>query len=229
MTNPPGFEGTLSDEFVELPVVASERVYSGKIWDVQRETVLFNGAQMTREFVDHTGAVAVLALNARDEVLLIQQYRHPVRRREWEIPAGLLDTKGESPLVTAQRELAEEADLVANDWRLLTDVATTPGGNNEAIRVFLARDLRSTDTEFEREHEEADMVRLWVPLDDVVDAVLERRVHNAALMIAILAAHAARERGWSTLADASSPWPEHAYFGAPNGAAGGGRFVNYEG
>ena len=114
-------------------------------------------------------------------MLLIKQYRHPVRTREWEIPAGLLDVDGEDPLAAAQRELAEEADLVAAEWAVLADFVTSPGGSDEAIRIYLARGLSATPEAFAREDEEADMELRWVPLDECVDAVLARRVQNPSL------------------------------------------------
>ena len=162
-----------------------------------------------REYVDHTGAVAILAIDENDRVLLIKQYRHPVRAREWEIPAGLLDISGEHPLVAAQRELAEEADLVASEWNVLSEFSTSPGGSSEAIRIYLARGLSATAEAFAREAEEADMELRWVPLDDCVDAVLARRVQNPSLVLAVLAAHASRARGWVTLGSADEPWPRH--------------------
>ena len=164
---------------------------------------------ITREYVDHTGAVAILAMDEAGRVLLIRQYRHPVRHRDWEIPAGLLDQHGEEPLIAAQRELSEEVDLEAGEWNVLSDVFTSPGGNDEAIRIYLARDIRSTGSAFAREAEEADIEVRWVPLDEAVDAVLQRRVHNAPLIIALLAARTAREQGWSTLGAANEPWPSH--------------------
>ena len=177
------------------------------VWDVRRDTFDFNGHSITREYVDHTGAVGVLAIDDDDSVLLIRQYRHPVRRREWEIPAGLLDIAGEDALIGAKRELAEEADIQAAEWAVLSDYQTSPGGSTEAIRVYLARGLSAVSHDFEREAEEADMEVRWVPLDDLVDAVLARRVQNSLTVIAALTAHAARSRGWATLAPADAPWP----------------------
>lgn len=204
-----GDGGAFRDEPFRPQIVSSEVPFDGKIWDVRRDTFRYNGEDITREYVDHTGAVAVLALDDQDRVLLIKQYRHPVRYRDWEVPAGLLDVRGEDPLVAAQRELAEEADLEADRWNVLTDVFTSPGGNDEAIRVYLARGVRATAEAFEREAEEADIEVAWVPLEDAVDAVLERRVHNAVLIIAVLAARVAREKGWASLGAADAPWPSH--------------------
>lgn len=200
---------SLEDEPSFAPVESSAVAFAGKVWDVRRDTFDFNGEPIVREYVDHTGAVAILAIDENDRVLLIKQYRHPVRAREWEIPAGLLDISGEHPLVAAQRELAEEADLVASDWNVLSEFYTSPGGSTEAIRIYLARGLSATAEAFAREAEEADMEWRWVPLDDCVDAVLARRVQNPSLVLAVMTAHASRARGWSTLGAAEEPWPRH--------------------
>src|SRR2546430_15954550 len=76
-----------------------------------------DGELAERDVVIHPGAVAVLALDDAQQVLLIRQYRHPVQRLLWEIPAGLRDVSGELPWATAQRELLEEAGYRARDWR----------------------------------------------------------------------------------------------------------------
>jgi 8-oxo-dGTP pyrophosphatase MutT (NUDIX family) len=131
-------------------------------------------------------------------VLLIQQYRHPSRHRDWEIPAGLLDIAGESPLQTAQRELIEEADLEADDWRPLLSVFTTPGGNDEVVHVFLARGLRPVGSAHAREAEEADIRVEWIPLQDAVTGVLAGRLRNGILAVGVLAAAEAIRRGRAT-------------------------------
>ncbi len=200
----------LADEPFEAPVVESERVYKGRVWDLRRDIVTLRGERFVREYTDHSGAVGVLALDENDRALLIRQYRHPVRMRDWEIPAGLLDVAGEDPLAAAQRELGEEADLVASDWAVLADFATSPGGSNEVIRVYLARGVAATPKAFARKAEEADIEARWVPLDECVEAVLARRISNAPLSIAVLAAVAARSRGWQTLGAADSPWPSRS-------------------
>jgi ADP-ribose pyrophosphatase len=202
--------GVLADEHIALPIVSSDVVFEGAIWDVRRETFDYNGDQITREFVDHTGAVAVLAIDDEDRILLIKQYRHPIRSREWEIPAGLLDVADENPLDAAKRELAEEVDLAASSWNVLSDYVTTPGGNNEAIRVYLARELRDTDA-FAREDEEADIEKRWVPLDEALDAVVARRIQNPSLVVAVYAASVARARGWSTLGPGDAPGPQREF------------------
>lgn len=199
----------LRDDPTDVEVLSRETVFHGHVWDIARERFSLEGAEITREFMDHTGAVAVLAMDERERVLLIKQYRHPIGARDWEIPAGLLDLAGESPLVAAQRELAEEADLVAEEWALLCEFTPSPGGSNEAIRVYLARGVSAADAVFERLEEEAGIEVRWVALDDVVDAVLERRMQNSILSIAALSAAAGRSRGWRTLGDPEAPWPRH--------------------
>ncbi len=210
----------LADERVDLPVVSSELVFAGKVWDIRRETFLYNGEEIVREFMDHTGAVAILAMDETERIRLIKQYRHPIRSREWEIPAGLLDIVDEDPLEGAKRELAEETDLEAAEWHVLADFVTTPGGNNEAIRIYLARGLRPTAEVFVREHEEADMELRWVPLDEALDAVVERRIQSPTLVVAVYAAAVARSRGWSSLAPANAPWPQQAALRSARTAAG---------
>lgn len=199
----------IEDEAFEPTVTSSETVFEGKVWDVRREVFDYNGSDLTRDFVDHTGAVAILALNDAGEIFMIKQYRHPVRHRMWEIPAGLLDQQGENPLDAAKRELAEEADLVASEWHLLSEFHTSPGGSDEIIRVYLARGLSDATEVFDREEEEADMETRWVPLDEALDAVLARRLHNPSTTIGILEASIARSRNWSTLGEADQPWPRH--------------------
>ncbi|WP_228484503.1 NUDIX domain-containing protein [Microbacterium cremeum] len=181
----------LADEPVDATIVESERVYEGRVWDVRSDTVSYGDGRIVRQYVDHPGAAAVVALDEHDRVLLIQQYRHPIRLRDWEVPAGLLDVDGESPLETARRELAEEADLVAESWEPLVSVFTTPGGNDEVVHLFLARGLSPAGAVHAREEEEADIVLEWVALDDVVDGIFSGRLRNGIMTVGVLAA---RER-----------------------------------
>ncbi|MFV0434376.1 MAG: NUDIX domain-containing protein [Leucobacter sp.] len=189
-----------------MPVLESELLVRGRVWDVRRDRFEFGGSELVRDYVDHSGAVAVLALDTDGRVLLIRQYRHPIAHRDWEIPAGLMDLPGESGLRAAQRELAEEADLRAERWDLLLDVYLSPGGTSEAMRIFLARDLHAVEHGFVRSDEEAELLPRWVRLEEVVEAVLDGRVQNAVTANAVLAAWTAGARGWSTLRDPELPW-----------------------
>jgi 8-oxo-dGDP phosphatase len=216
-----GADTQLQDVFAPRTIHRSETVYRGLIWDVVRDTVdLEEAGEVRREYVRHTGAVAILALDEQDRALFVRQYRHPVRMELWEPPAGLLDEPGEPPLEAARRELAEEADLRAERWAVLVDWFNSPGGMNEALRLYLARGLSSVpETErHQRVAEEQGMPVRWVPLDSARDDVLAGRVHNPAAVVGILAACAARDAGWTTLRPADAPWPEHPARRAADGA-----------
>lgn len=195
-------DAELRDRPDRLPVLAREVGFSGRVWDVVSEVVDLGAAGVvTRDYIDHPGAVAVLPLDADGRVGLVQQYRHPIGTFEWEIPAGLTDEAGEPPLVTAQRELAEETDLQAAVWHRLLEVATTPGSSSETIGIYLARDLSEVPAadRHDREGEELGMPLAWFPLDAVREAALAGRVRNMTLTVAVLAACAARDVGWRTL------------------------------
>lgn len=186
----------LHDESFEPEVLSSDLVYEGRVWDVRSDRVRYGDGEIVRQYVAHPGAVAILALDDEGRVLLIQQYRHPIRHRDWELPAGLLDIAGEEPLAAARRELAEEADLVAAHWEPLVSSWTTPGGNDELIRVFLATDLSAAEAAHDREDEEADIRLAWVPLDEAVAGVMAGRLRNGILSIGVLAAaQRLRDRG----------------------------------
>lgn len=180
------------DEPRIIPVLSRETVYDGAIWDVVRETFHYNGVVLSRDFVDHTGAVGVVALNDNDEVMMIRQYRHAIRATNWEIPAGLLDVPGEDPLECGKRELAEEADLEADSWEFLMTLNTTPGGSNELIHIYLATGLRPLTHDYVRDGEEADLEKRFVPLADAVAGILQGTIRNQIAVTALLAAHVAR-------------------------------------
>ncbi|QIM21051.1 NUDIX hydrolase [Phycicoccus sp. HDW14] len=203
----------LADRLERRPVVESTLSFRGRVWDVRTDRVdLGEAGVVTRDYVDHTGAVAVLALDDDDRAVVIQQYRHPVAAYDWEVPAGLLDVDGEPPHLTAARELHEEADLEAGRWATLVDHWSSPGGSSEGLRIYLARDLTEVpETErHERQGEELGMPVRRVPLDDLVAGVLAGRLHSPTLVIAVLAAEALRARGWSGLRPADAPWPSRS-------------------
>ncbi|AMM20587.1 ADP-ribose pyrophosphatase [Frondihabitans sp. PAMC 28766] len=187
-------DGLLQDDHFDVTITATETPFVGAVWNIRRDAFDYNGATIKREYVEHTGAVAVLVQDDEGRVLIIKQYRHPVRSRDWELPAGLLDIPGEEPLVAAKRELAEEADLQASSWQPLVTFNTTPGGSDERLFVFHATGASATDAAFDREAEEADIEKRWVELSDIVDGVLAGRLHNSILSIAALALHAKQGR-----------------------------------
>lgn len=207
MLNAAGHEPPIADEPApDVRVLESTELVAGHVWDIRRDRLHFGGTVLERDYMDHPGAVAVLALDDVDRALMFRQYRHPIAHRDWEIPAGLMDVSGESGLVGAKRELAEEADLQATEWSLLLEMFLSPGGSSEAIRVFLARGLSAAVHEFVREGEEAELEPVWVPLEDAVAAALDGRIGNALTVGAVLAAAASKAAGWTTLRDPDLPW-----------------------
>lgn len=161
------------------------------------------GKSARREVVEHYGAVAVVAIDDDGNVVLVYQYRHPLGRRLWELPAGLLDLGGEPPEVTAARELQEEAGLAASQWRVLVDLDSTPGFSDESVRVYLATGLTEIDQP-EPEHEEADMSVTRVPLAEAVARVFSGDIVNAIAVAGILAAHTAKDV--ESLRRVDAPW-----------------------
>jgi len=197
----------VTDALVDVPrerdVVEHRLLHDGRVWDLVSDTVRLDDGDVVREYIDHPGAVAVIALDEQDRVLVLAQYRHPVRHVLWEPPAGLLDVENEDLVTAAARELAEEADLVAGRWWRLVEFFSSPGGSDERITIFLARDLTPVPEgeRYVRGEEEAGMVPVWVPLDDVVAGALAGRLHCPTLLTGVLAAVAARAAGWSTLTE----------------------------
>ncbi len=204
----------LLDRPESWPVVGSEVLAHGAIVDLVEDQVQTpDGELIKREYLAHPGAVGIIALDDHERVVLVRQYRHPVRHRLIEPPAGLLDVSDEDPVVAAQRELAEEVGLAAGTWHVLVDLFTTPGIIGESLRIFLARDLSESAAPegFVRGGEEAHMDTVRASLDDLVDAVLDGRLHNPALVSGVLAAWTARQRdGFASLRSAEAPWPARA-------------------
>ncbi|MDA0567430.1 NUDIX hydrolase [Streptomonospora sp. S1-112] len=197
----------LADNPESWPVDRTSEVYRGAktstVVDWVRMPAAGGGHEtVPRERLEHPGAVAALALDDRDRVLMVHQYRHAVRHRLWELPAGVRDEEGEPPVRTAQRELAEEAGYRAERWYELADFFPSPGFSSERIQVFLGRGLHplaASEVSFVREHEEADLAAAWVPLAEAEAAVLAGRVHNGATVIGVLAAASAARGGFAAL------------------------------
>ncbi|GGC61425.1 NUDIX hydrolase [Hoyosella rhizosphaerae] len=189
----------------EFRTTASRIEYEGAILALRVDDVVMPGdATAVREVVEHFGAVAIVAIDEHDQIVMVDQYRHPVGDRLWELPAGLLDEPGESPVAAAQRELMEETGLSARTWAVLVDAAVSPGMTDEAIRVFVAQDLQDIDRP-DPEHEEADMHIHRIPLADAVRKVLNGDIVNATAIAGILALDVAR-RNDVALRSVDAPW-----------------------
>jgi ADP-ribose pyrophosphatase len=139
--------------------------------------------------------------------MMIHQYRHPLRRRLWELPAGLLDVAGEDPVQTARRELAEEAGLAAESWSVLVDVASSPGFSDESVRVYLARGLSAVPRPHLGDDEEADLTHHWIPLTSAARMALAGEIVNSSTVAAVLAALAVSAAP-SGIRPVDAPWPD---------------------
>jgi 8-oxo-dGTP pyrophosphatase MutT (NUDIX family) len=191
----------------DFQTVATETVYRGKILALRTDEVRMPGGDTAiREVVEHYGAVAVAAVDDEDQLAMVYQYRHSLGHRFWELPAGLLDEPGEDPAAAAARELHEETGLVAEDWRVLVDVASSPGFCDEAVRVYLARGLRHVGRP-EAQHEEADLTVHWLGLREAADRVLTGEIVNATAAAGVLAAYAVIVDGRPTR-PLDAPWPD---------------------
>ncbi|SER39965.1 ADP-ribose pyrophosphatase [Lentzea xinjiangensis] len=172
----------------DFRTVSSEDVHVGKILALRVDEVeMPGGGTAKREIVEHTGAVAVVAVDEQGRVTLVHQYRHALGRHLWELPAGLLDHEGEPPVVGARRELAEEVGLAAEHWHVLVDVAASPGFTDEVVRVFLARELSEVDRDVQGE-EEADLEVHRFDIAEAVRMVLSGEIVNASSVAGLLAA-----------------------------------------
>jgi ADP-ribose pyrophosphatase len=199
----------MADAPERWPVLSSVEHARSHVVTLRTDRVLMpDGTSAERDVVAHPGAVAVVALDDEDRMLMIRQYRHPVGRMLWEIPAGLRDVGGEPVSVTAERELLEEAGFRARQWHVLVDYFSSPGMTDERLRVFLARGLSEVahaEREFVPRHEEAHLLLTWIPLDRAVRLLLAGDLHNGVAAVGILSAYAARPGGFTGLRPADAP------------------------
>jgi 8-oxo-dGDP phosphatase len=183
----------LRDVPEQWPVTASEPLAQGSLVRIRSDTVAMpDGASAGREVVEHPGAVAIVAVDDNHRLLMVRQYRHPVGRLLWEIPAGLRDVSGEPAQRTAERELAEETGFRAARWRQLADIFSSPGFSTERITIYLAQGLTAlagADRQYVPEHEEASMIVAWVPLAAAVAAIQAGDLHNGVTAMGILSAY----------------------------------------
>lgn len=194
---------TLADSPGSWPVVGSTDLYRDDwVMALRRDDITppagvsAAGDGFGRLVFEHPGAAVVLAIDADQRVCLLRQYRHPAGGTFIEIPAGLCDVHGEDPVETGKRELFEEAGLAAGDWRHLLTTYPSAGITNETHHLYLARDLTEVDaSDYVRHHEEALMEVFWAPFNDLHDAVLDGRVREAPLALAVLAYAALEARG----------------------------------
>jgi ADP-ribose pyrophosphatase len=168
-------------------VLASERIYEGRLINLRVDQVRTStGIETVREIVEHPGAVAIIALDEAERVLLVKQYRHAVRAVTLEIPAGTLEPD-EDPLEAAQRELREETGYRAGQLERLGVIYTAPGFSTEYIHFFLATQLTADRLTMD-EDEVIDLLRS--PLAGVVELVRSGQIDDGKTVGGLLLAQA---------------------------------------
>ena len=174
-------------------VVESHRAYDGELSRVRVDRVRMpDGQVVSREVVEHPDAVAVVAVDAEGNVVLVRQYRHPLGGHLLEIPAGKCDVDGEDPVSTAHRELIEEVGLAARDLTELIRFRNSGGWADEETTVYLATGLSEAHPPegFTAEAEEASIEIQKVPLSEAVGRAQRGELADAKTVIGVLLAAA---------------------------------------
>ena len=166
--------------------IASEEIFQGFILHVQKDTVgLPDGNTASREVIRHIGAVCVIPVTEDNQVIMERQYRYPIDRVIWEIPAGKLDAADEKWLDAAKRELREETGYTADEWTMIGEFYGAPAYSDERIGMFLARGLHRGERHLDAD-EYLDVVK--VPLKELVADVMNGVISDAKTQVAILKA-----------------------------------------
>lgn len=163
-------------------------IYKGRIITLGVEQVtLPNGREIDLEIVRHPGGAAVAAIDERDRICLIRQYRHAADGWLWELPAGKIDNR-EEPLLTAKRELAEEAGVKASEWQSLGLMRSSPGVFDEVIHLYLATGL----TRVEQSLEADEVLEVhWMPIQEALQWAVDGKINDAKSVIALFRARGA--------------------------------------
>lgn len=172
--------------------------FRGKIVDVGVERVrLPNGRHVDLEVIRHPGGAATVAIDSRRRVCLLRQYRHVADGWLWELPAGKVDP-GEGPAATAERELAEEAGLMAATWDSLGHLHSSPGVFAEVIHLFLARGLSEVDLG----HDADEVIEVhWIALERVLKWCLNGTITDAKTLVGLYRADAFLRCGSESTSD----------------------------
>ena len=171
----------------EEKLLSTENIFDGKVIKVDKETVeLPNGKKAFREIVRHHGAVALIPITDDDKIVMIKQWREPMRKVTLEIPAGKIEPGEESdPLQTAIRELNEEARYEAENIELVTPFYTTPGFSDEEIYLYHASGLKPVSTELPQDDDEfLELVELTLP--EAMSAMKEGLVCDSKTIMGLL-------------------------------------------
>lgn len=166
----------------EEKTLNSEYVYQGKVIDVRKDDVeISTGAKSMRIVVEHPGGVVIVAQKDKNTVLMVKQYRYPIKAVDLELPAGKLE-KGENPFLAAQRELEEETGYKAKSWHDLGYIYTTPGFCDEKLYLYYA-----TDLEFVGEHpDDGEIIQCFeFTIDEVFDKIKVGEINDSKTICAL--------------------------------------------
>ncbi|MDD3652985.1 MAG: NUDIX hydrolase [Desulfotomaculaceae bacterium] len=167
-------------------MLSTKRLYEGKVINLRVDTVTVPGGRTaTREVVEHTGAVAIVPVNEKREILMVRQYRYAAGKSLLELPAGKLEP-GEDPLACAQRELLEETGFAASSCQRLISFFSTPGYTNEILHLFLATGLTQKEQNLD-DDENIDVEP--VPFEHAINLIWEGAICDAKSVAGIFAAH----------------------------------------
>lgn len=165
----------------------SKTLFQGRIISLDVEQVkLPNGVHCDMEIVRHPGGAAVVAIDKKQRICLLKQFRYACNAWVWEIPAGKIDNQ-EEPLLTAKRELQEEAGRTAGKWRSLGQMISSPGVFTEVVHCFLATELSVCETG----HEAEELIEIhWVPFEEAIEWAIDSRISDAKSVIGLFRAQA---------------------------------------
>lgn len=167
-----------------MKIISSKEKYRTPIfWITEDHAVDPSGFQIRRDIVRHQGSAVIMAVDGKNRILLVRQFRLPARAMLWELPAGRLD-EGETPLVAARRELREETGLRARSWKKLISFYSSPGFLDEKMHVYVARDLTPGEAE---PMEDERIEQRWFPVTEVERMIQSGRIQDGKTIAAVLA------------------------------------------
>jgi ADP-ribose pyrophosphatase len=178
-----------------IKTLRSETRYTGRVFSLIVDEVEYaSGNHAVREVAAHPGGAAVVPLFDDGTVMLVHQYRYPVKKELFELPAGKLDA-GEDPKLCAARELEEETGYIAGSLKKLTEIYTSPGFCNEQLHIYLATGLTKSSSGQQLEEGELDLTIHRVPLEQVVAMIEQGEIVDGKTICGILMVDRQRHAG----------------------------------
>jgi ADP-ribose pyrophosphatase len=171
---------------MDFKVVKNERLYNGKVFNLVVDQIQYpSGSRAIREVAEHPGGAVALAMFPDERIILVKQFRYPMRKFLYELPAGKLDA-GEDPAVCAARELTEETGYTAKSWKKLTAIYTSPGFCTEQLHIFLATELARSEKGQKLEEGEQSLTVEIVPFSKAIQMIERQEIVDAKTICGIL-------------------------------------------